>query len=318
MRLQKVTASAAIFILMIFLMGFTPADPAAAKEKYEERFEKTVSLAGDGKVSIKNISGDIEVKTWDRAEVKIDALKTSRADTTEKAKENAAKVKIEVMEEGKLLRIETKYPETSIKGLNVSIDFALFIPAQAAIKIKSVSGDATLENIGGTVEVDVVSGDIEIMKAGQGLDCQSVSGDLDLQDITGDAFLKTVSGDIELSQLNGSLQAETVSGDIEMTGVSGAKYVKAKVLSGSVTYQGSIEAASKYELKSHSGDIEMYLPSNSAFDIEAATFSGDIESDFEISVSGKFSKKKITGTVNGGGAMLSLSTFSGDIKLEKR
>jgi DUF4097 and DUF4098 domain-containing protein YvlB len=317
MKCKKVLVPAAIFILMTFLMGFTPAGPAA-KEKYEEGFDKTVSLARDGKVSVKNVSGDVEVKTWDRAEVKIEALKTSRADTIDKAKENAAKVKIVVLEEGKLLRVEADYPETSIKGLNVSIDFDLFIPAQAAVKIKSVSGDAILENIGGSVEVDVVSGDIEVMKASQGLDCQSVSGGLDLQSITGDAYLKTVSGDITLEQLNGSLEAETVSGDIEMTGVSGAKFIKAKILSGSITYQGSLEVASKYELKSHSGDIEMFLPSNSAFDIEAKTFSGDIETDFEISVTGKFSKNKITGTVNGGGAVVSLSTFSGDVTLEKR
>ena len=111
---------------------------------------------------------------------------------------------------------------------------------------------------------------------------------------------------------------ETVSGDIEMTGVSGAKFIKAKILSGSIVYQGSIDPASKYTMKSHSGDIEMYMPGSSAFDIEAETFSGDIETDFEISVSGKFSKRKITGTVNGGGAVVTLSTFSGDILLEKR
>jgi len=319
MRLQKVLVPAAILALMIFVVGLTPAESAAAaKEKYEEPFEKTVSLAMDGKVSVKNISGDVEVKTWDRKEVKIMAMKTSRADAIEKAKENAAKVKIEVIEEGKLLRIEVDYPKVSIKGLNVSIDFDLFIPDQAALKVKSVSGDATLENIGGVVEVEVVSGDIEVMKADKGLDCQSVSGDLDLQSITGDAYLKTVSGDITLEQLNGSLEAETVSGDIEMTGVSGAKFIRTKILSGSITYQGSLEAASKYEMKSHSGDIELFLPATSAFDIEAKTFSGDIDSDFEISVSGKFSKNKITGTVNGGGAVLILSTFSGDILLEKR
>lgn len=317
MRLKKVLAPSVILVLILFVMGFTPAEPAA-KEKYKEEFEKTVSLVMDGKVSVRNISGDVEVKTWDRPEVKIMALKTSSADTLEKAKENAVKVKIEIIEEGNLLRIEADYPKTSIRGLNVSIDFDLFIPDQAAIKIKSVSGDVTLENMGGAVKTEVVSGDIEVMKASKGVDCQSVSGDLELQGIAGDAYLKTVSGDITLEQLMGSLEAESVSGDIEMTGVSGAKFIKAKILSGSITYQGSIEAASKYEMKSHSGDIEMYLPGSSAFDIEAETFSGDIETDFEISVSGKFSKKRITGTVNGGGAVVILSTFSGDISLEKR
>ena len=316
MKSQKLLTVIAILAIMFFILGMTPIE-SADKEKYEEKFEQTVTLARDGKVSLKNVSGDIEVESWDKAEVKIEAKKISRASTLEKAKENVAKVKIEVMEEGNTLRIETKYPEPSIRSLNVSIDYHLLVPDKVAVKIKSVSGDVTLQQIGGTVEVDVVSGDIEVMKADKGVDCKSVSGDLELRSINGDAFLKTVSGDITLEKMNGSIEAESVSGDIELIDVSGAKVVKGNVLSGSITYQGDINPAGRYELKSHSGEIEMVLPSNAAFDIEASTFSGDIESDFEIMVTGKFSKKKVQGTVNGGGAVVILNTFSGDIDLKK-
>lgn len=316
MKLQKLLTVVAILAVMFFILGMAPAE-SADREKYEEKFEQTVSLARDGKVSLKNISGDIEVESWDKAEVKIEAKKISRASTPEKAKENAAKVKIEVIEEGNTLRIETKYPELSIKSLNVSIDYHLLIPDKVAVKIKSVSGDVTLQQIGGAIEVDVVSGDIEVMKADKGVDCKSVSGDLELRGINGDAFLKTVSGDIILGKMNGSIEAESVSGDIELIDVSGARVVRGNALSGSITYQGDINPEGRYELKSHSGEIEMVLPSNAAFDLEASTFSGDIESDFEIMVSGKFSKKKIQGTVNGGGAVVILKAFSGDIDLKK-
>ncbi len=316
MKLQKPLTVVAILAVMFFILGMAPAE-SADREKYEEKFEQTVSLARDGKVSLKNISGDIEVESWDKAEVKIEAKKISRASTLEKAKENAARVKIEVMEEGNTLRIETKYPEPSIKSLNVSIDYHLLVPDKVAVKIKSVSGDVTLQQIGGAIEVDVVSGDIEVMKADKGVDCKAVSGDLELRSINGDAFLKTVSGDITLGKMNGSIEAESVSGDIELIDVSGARVVKGNALSGSITYQGDINPEGRYELKSHSGEIEMVLPSNAAFDLEASTFSGDIESDFEIMVSGKFSKKKIQGTVNGGGAVVILNTFSGDIDLKK-
>jgi hypothetical protein len=61
----------------------------------------------------------------------------------------------------------------------------------------------------------------------------------------------------------------------------------------------------------------MFLPADSAFDFEAGTFSGSIESDFEIKMSGKISEKEMRGVVNGGGASVKLSSFSGDIKLKK-
>ena len=65
------------------------AIPAAAREKYEEKFEKTETLAKDGKVYLSNISGDNVIKTWKENQVKILALKVSQASTAAKAKENA-------------------------------------------------------------------------------------------------------------------------------------------------------------------------------------------------------------------------------------
>src|SRR4030042_1635685 len=116
-----------VSLLLIFSL-------AAAKEKYEEKFDKTVALAKDGKVDISNISGDITVMSWDQDQVKIEALKVSQASSLEKAKENAAKVTIEVIEEGNLLRIETKYPKSEKfwggESLNVSVDSTLWLPEQ--------------------------------------------------------------------------------------------------------------------------------------------------------------------------------------------
>lgn len=317
MRLKKVSITLAILTLVFFTLGFYPAQ-SAAKERYEEKFEKTVALAKDGKMSLRNISGDITVQSWGKEQVKINAFKISRASSLEKAKDNAGEVTIEVNKEDNTVRINTEYPKVSFKSLNVSVNYQLNIPSQASVKIKSVSGDVTLVEIGGAVEVNAVSGDIEVSKADKGVDCTAVSGDLKLKDITGNADLNTVSGDITLEGLKGSLDVETVSGDVEMIGVSGANVVKGKVLSGFIVYQGDINPDGKYSLKSHSGRIEMILPSGSTFDVEAKTFSGKIVSDFDITVSGKISKMQLQGTVGGGGASVTLKTFSGNIYLKKK
>jgi len=73
-----------------------------------------------------------------------------------------------------------------------------------------------------------------------------------------------------------------------------------------------------YEFKSHSGDVTLTIPSDAAFDLEARTFSGSIDSEFEITLTGKISKKELKGSVNGGGATLEVKTFSGDVELKKK
>jgi DUF4097 and DUF4098 domain-containing protein YvlB len=313
-RRMKTTGWLAISLLLVFSL-------AAAKEKYEERFDKTVALAKDGKVDISNISGDITVVSWNQDQVKIEALKISQASSLEKAKENAAKVTIEVAQEANIVRIETKYPKSDKfwggESVNVSVDYKLWIPEKAALKANNISGDIDAEALGGAAALKTVSGDVDLTKAAAGADCNSVSGDVTVGDVTGSAFLKSVSGDVKANSIKGSVETESVSGDIELTDVSEAATVRVKALSGEVLYRGRISRQGNYSLKSHSGNVVLYLPADSAFDLEAETFSGGIDSDFEIKVMGKVSTKELSGSVNGGGAVLKVSSFSGDIKLKK-
>ena len=314
-RMTK-TALMAASLLLLFVFSVSAA---AAKEKYEEKFEKTAALAKEGKVDINNISGNIEVKIWGESQVKIQALKVSQASSLSKAKENADKVKIEITEEGNVLRIETKYPKTFWGGgsVNVSVDYRLWIPENASLEANNISGNVDVEGPGGPVDLSAISGDVRLKKASKGAGCSTISGDLEVTGVTGDVFLKSVSGDITATQIKGSIQAETVSGGIELMEVSEANTVRIKALSGDVVYRGRINREGSYSLKSHSGGVAMFLPADSAFDFEAETFSGGIESDFEIKVTGKISPKEMRGVVNGGGASVKLSSFSGDIKLKK-
>lgn len=294
---------------------------ATAGERYEEKFEKTEALARSGKVSVGNISGEIEVKTWAEEKVKIDAVKVSAASSPEKAKENSAAVAIEVTKLGDVLRIGTKYPRRKgfwgDEGVDVTVNYVLWIPDKASVEAKSVSGDVAFTSIGGSIKGKSVSGSISVAGAAAGVDCDSVSGELKLSGVTGDAYLKTVSGGIEVDGIKGAIDAESVSGGLRFLDVSAARTVSAKTVSGNVVYQGLINPQGRYSLKSHSGNIRLTLPADSSFEFEAKTFSGTIDSDFEVQMSGKLSPREVRGSVNGGGAYITLTSFSGSIDLRK-
>jgi hypothetical protein len=335
MRTKKTLLSLTVLAFFGVTLGLSPTS-SFAKEKYEEKFEKTVALAKDGKVYLKNLAGDIDVKTWDRGEVKIDALKISKHSSMDKAKEYAGLVKITVTEEGRTLSIKTEYPKKGPKGMSVSVNFNLTIPSGATADINSVSGDLTLANIGGAAKAETVSGDVTLEKvagtlkgkttsgdvtvtdAAKGAYAKSVSGNVRVDNVNGDAELYTVSGTIKAGSVKGSITAENTSGDVNLTDVTDAKAIKAKTLSGDVDYVGVIYNDGSYNFKSHSGDVNLAIPSDAAFDLEAKTFSGSIDSDFEITLIGKISKKQLKGSVNGGGATLEVKTFSGDVHIKKK
>ncbi len=316
-RTPKLTWALAVVAAVLLAFG---AAWGIADEKYEEKFAKTELLAADGKVVLINVSGKIEIKSWKENSVKIDAVKVSEAATLDKAKENAKEVTIDVKNEGNVVRIETKYPERKHfwggDSVNVSVSYVVMIPARASADVKSVSGDVSLSEIGGPAKVNCVSGNVQVLGAA-GAEVKLVSGELTLQNIAGDAFLKGVSGNVKATKIKGSVELESVSGDIDLQDVAEARTVTGKTVSGNITYRGTIMAGGNYELRSHSGDLTLTIPASAAFDFEANTFSGVIDSDFPIEVAGKISPREIRGTVNKGGARIQLSTFSGNIALKK-
>jgi DUF4097 and DUF4098 domain-containing protein YvlB len=311
-------AGCAAAIVMVALA----AAPALAEQKFEEKFEKTVPLTKTGLFALSNISGKIEVMTWKEAQVKIEALKVSKADTQDKAKENAAKVTVEVTAEADAVRVETKYPKRNGgfwggDSIKVSVDYKVWVPEQAGVDLSSVSGDVEVASIGGKAKITCVSGNVGLRGAA-GADIKLTSGDLTMENITGDAYVKGVSGDIDVTKVKGSIKAEAVSGDIKLLDVSDASTIDVKTVSGDVTYAGVIKAGARDEFKTMSGDVRLTVPADSSFDLEASTFNGDINSEFQITTSGKISPREIQGTVGKGGATLILKTFSGNVDIKKK
>ncbi len=306
-----------VLLALLVMFGVNPT-VAAEKVKFEEKFEKTLDLSRNGKVIVENMSGNIEVKTWNKAQVQIDALKVSRATTLAKAKENITKVKITITEENSTLRIQTEYPKGQNKNLSFSIYYTLMIPVEASINASTMSGNVTCEDIGGDLKAKTMSGNVTAIGAKNGANLSTMSGTVEVDNVVGDVKLHSVSGNVLAHAVKGSVDADSTSGSIVLTNITDADEIEANALSGKVKYEGDLSSRGYYHLQTHSGRVEFIVPSSAAFDLEARTFSGSINSDFDITVRGKIDKKSLSGSVNGGGAEVELKAFSGNVYIKKK
>jgi DUF4097 and DUF4098 domain-containing protein YvlB len=64
------------------------------------------------------------------------------------------------------------------------------------------------------------------------------------------------------------------------------------------------------------GSINLTLPANLSADVKAVTVNGDISSEFPMTVSGRISRRRLEGTIGGGGRQLSFETVNGSITLK--
>jgi len=316
MKNRNIAKAAVVLTALVFFCGLC-AVAASAGERYEEKFNRTEALARDGKVIIKNVSGRIVVKSWDKAEVQIAAVKVSNVRSEERAKESFAKVTIEVTKSGNILQIETKYPER-MRNLNCSVEYDLTIPDKASIKVTNISGSVDAAEIGGAFEGNVTSGSVTLARIWGGVDCRNISGGIELQDGAGEIDLYTVSGGIRAVRIKGSIEAETTSGRVELSDIAEAKSVRVKVLSGGISYNGEMAPGSRFNLETLSGGVHVTLPANAGFELDAEAFSGRVNSEFPITMQGTISRKELRGVVNNGGATLRIKSFSGSIEIRKK
>ena len=65
-----------------------------------------------------------------------------------------------------------------------------------------------------------------------------------------------------------------------------------------------------------SGEVQLKLPSDAAFDLDAHTSSGSISVDHPHTVQGSIGRKEVRGRVGRGGVPVEVETGSGDIQIQ--
>jgi len=277
--------------------------PAVAKSQSDERqrIDTTFAFEKNGAVDLGLVSGDIIVAGWNRPEVKLFAsieigyfdyaLSPSRVRVTARSRRN---------------RMGDQRIEISV-------------PIGTEVRASTVSGNIAVRGTAGRVQVGTVSGDLDVRDAMDDIEIRTTSGDLRAEKLRGRIRANSTSGDFALDDVSGDLRFHTVSGTLRARGaLDGLEF---ESVSGDFVFRGDFKNEGTYTARTHSGDIRLTLPANLAANVDLSTFSGDLRTEFPLTLqpgesAGRRGRQMRT-TINGGGARITLTTFSGDITLEK-
>jgi DUF4097 and DUF4098 domain-containing protein YvlB len=176
-------------------------------EQMTEEFHQSYPLSADGRVSLENINGSVRISSWDRNEVKVDAVK--RAYT----RERLAEAKIEVSANANSIYIKTDYPEGNQtftddrEGRHYNpaiVEYTLTVPKGARLD--------TIELINGGLDISGVAGDVR---------ASSINGRVTARGLMGEAKLSTINGRLEaiFDRLDASksITLNSVNGGVTLT-----------------------------------------------------------------------------------------------------
>jgi len=124
----------------------------------------------------------------------------------------------------------------------------------------------------------------------------------------------TVNGEIEAGGLGADVRATTVNGDVK---VSTSGLARATTVNGSIqASMGRADWSGTTSFNTVNGSIIVELPSGASTEVSASTVNGGMETDFALTVKGKFSMKNMKGTIGDGGRELEMETVNGSIHLK--
>jgi hypothetical protein len=310
--------------------------PVVASPAAEGSFERTLTVTGPVELDVRGGAGDIVVRAGPAGSVVVKARirATDRwlggLSAEEKVRRIEANPPIE--QTGNFIRLG-RFSEKELER-NVSISYDLVVPFETKLRADTGSGDVRVGGLRGPVNVDTGSGRVEAADIGGDVTIDTGSGDVVLSRIRGDVRADTGSGSIEAVNVGGGCWADTGSGDVRVefsgegagdhrvsidTGSGNASVEGARGLvevdtgSGDIRVRG--EPTARWKLSAGSGSITATLPPQAAFELQAHTNSGRIESSHPITVLGEMGRRQLRGKVRGGGPLVSIETGSGNIRL---
>ena len=306
-------------------------DEARRGPEVTEAFSRSVRLGRDGTLSLENVSGDIEVNGGGGSDVRIEATKRARHPDAAEAKAILQDLVINVSERGGDVDVRTEYQRYNNRRNRgyASVDYTVSVPRDASVMLKSVSGAVKVTNVNGELRAESISGDVAITAARKIRTLKSISGDVQVTDSQSDDLTAgSTSGSVILRNVRTRIvELQSISGDLRLTDVD-ADHAEMRTVSGNVEYSGRLSRNGRYEFQSHSGNVRFMPMGSPNFSIEATTFSGDVRTDFPLTLQGnpqpyvrdlrgRRQNQSVRGTVGSGGPMITMQSFSGNIVIAK-
>ncbi|MFH0735423.1 MAG: DUF4097 family beta strand repeat-containing protein [bacterium] len=226
--------------------------------------EKTFNVNPGEKLYLQTESGDINITSWDKNEVKVKILGNSKA-------ERKMEFTMEKKDKEVYISGEKKGGNIFNWFSNVSIRYEIVVPIEFFLELKTSGGDISIKKVNGLKKL------------------RTSGGDIDLIDISGEANASTSGGDITADNKKGELNVSTSGGDIIIKSQSGK--ISASTSGGDVKleYYGENEGV---DLSTSGGDIEVYLQSGFKANAELKTSGGDISIAFPTTSTDKMSSSK--------------------------
>jgi Putative adhesin len=267
--------------------GKTPVPRFNEKREAKERgqqVERSIKSDANVSLSVCVISGAIQVRGWDKNEVRArsnDAaeLEFRRKDGTT---EPSPATKLELFIADKAQGPGRANSCQSFSDINVSV------PRGATVQLQTRDGDITVVDVA-TAYANTQNGDVTIERASKAVEAGTIGGGISLKDSSGRINIHSAGGNIEAINIRpvetiDTFDASSLGGDITLERVTHAQ-LDAHTLNGGVCMTGALAHGGRYSFRTISGDVTLTMPADASFQLIAKiSQNAEIITDFPLTL----------------------------------
>jgi DUF4097 and DUF4098 domain-containing protein YvlB len=259
-------------------------------------------VTSNGDLTVNDVIGTLELET-DFGKIDVEDV-SGRVN----ARSGSGDITLVGLDDAGDLQIETDFGDLVLR--NVTADRLTARSGSGKIEVRDITvGDLAAHSGSGDIQVGAGA-------LASALDLETEFGDVTATGVDAvSCRLASGSGSLTLDGCDGPLDLKTDFGDIEVRNGSQTG-LRLNTGSGNISFVGSLDAGGEHRVESEFGSIHLVLPADAAFDLDAQTELGSINTDFHVTVT-EMEKRRLVGEVNGGGPPLLLRTGSSDITLER-
>src|SRR5436190_16572876 len=195
---SKIAVASAVVITGLAALTFSIAN-LKAQEEIRQDFNSVVPLTADGRVSLDNVNGRIEITPCSSNAVVITGVKRGTDRTQLEA------VRTEIDSQSDHVTVHTHIPKKKFGWRKeVTVDYTVQVPPGARLeKITSVNGKIVISGIHGDITASTVNGAVQVHDARKNLKLSTVNG--------------SIAADLKATQEGQSVSLDTVNGTITVT-----------------------------------------------------------------------------------------------------
>jgi DUF4097 and DUF4098 domain-containing protein YvlB len=291
------------------------AESQGDADKYNERtkpqlavMEKTVTLnANTEGAASQEISSDLDVYVPRKVAV---TIASRHGDVTVMGRDGDigvssqdGEVSLQDVKGNAKLDIERSNVRVSRLTGDVSVEGKV---NQSEVNISDIKGTVRLTGeFHESVSLARISGTVTFKSARTDLELSKLDGTLDLDG--GDLHGSSVAGPVRLLTKEKDIRLDGVNGDVRVSNNDGAVEIKIGKL-----------PVGNIEIDNRNADVQLYLPEQAGFKLDASTDNGEVQSGFsELKVNNDDDRGRASGMVGNGAGHVRITNAHGGIEIRK-